>query len=263
MPVKLYETTPNSKKAKSDERKRIEKLKREYRADLSKSKRTKYCSASLSAHRVLKDIKNCATKRISAMKSSFENLLSQVHHHHNNDYNPNNHNPNYKRDHLFCAIDNRTQDRAQPLSAAKICRLRAKTSTFHSLFLSLTLFFFLSLSSTLPLILFSLTHFLLPSAGLAYRMLFVMPAARALLPLWKGSHCWRLTPGSPRPPVLCHRLPSGERERAVRMIGREGATESKDFTVRMRERESYTQYADEYPSAAVSAEKKKEDEEDH
>jgi len=57
---------------------RVNKLKKEQRQDLSKSKRAKYASASLSAHRVLRDLKNTATKHLTNVKSSFDNLLSKV-----------------------------------------------------------------------------------------------------------------------------------------------------------------------------------------
>lgn len=57
---------------------RINDLKKDQRQDLSKSKRAKYASASMSAHRVLKDLKNTATRHLSNVKYSFDNLLSKV-----------------------------------------------------------------------------------------------------------------------------------------------------------------------------------------
>ncbi|KAI1285776.1 hypothetical protein HDE_11617 [Halotydeus destructor] len=65
------------RREKKAEKDRIAKLKREYKAELSKTKRAKYSTASLSAHGVLRDLKNSASRGVSTMKNSFENLLTQ------------------------------------------------------------------------------------------------------------------------------------------------------------------------------------------
>jgi hypothetical protein len=65
------------RKEKEKDKDRMARLKREYKAELSRAKRAKYSSASVSAHQVLKDLKNSASRQLSSVKSSFDNLLSQ------------------------------------------------------------------------------------------------------------------------------------------------------------------------------------------
>lgn len=94
------ETKEEKIQKEKDKKERIAKAKKEYKAgnqfisaittnvtsppppsfypELSRAKRAKYSSSSLSVHQVLKDVKNSASRHISNVKSSLDNLLSQV-----------------------------------------------------------------------------------------------------------------------------------------------------------------------------------------
>jgi len=66
------------RKERREEKERIAKLKREYKSELSRAKRAKYSTASLSAHGVLRDLKNSTQRSMTNIKNSFDNLVSQV-----------------------------------------------------------------------------------------------------------------------------------------------------------------------------------------
>ncbi|XP_015789870.1 uncharacterized protein LOC107366751 [Tetranychus urticae] len=57
------------------EKERIARLKREYKQDLSRSKRAKYSSASLSVNRVFRDLKSLAKKHLNNVQASFDHIL--------------------------------------------------------------------------------------------------------------------------------------------------------------------------------------------
>lgn len=57
------------------EKERIARLRREFKQDLSKSKRAKYSSASLSVNRVFRDLKKLAKKHLTNVQSSFDHIL--------------------------------------------------------------------------------------------------------------------------------------------------------------------------------------------